>query len=505
MTVYDPAIYRTVVAENGGVDRKFHSVNKLLIDMAAAGMIGLHVGDDPPGDTTVVWLDLTLPENGNGQAKVYQTGNWITLTPEYFFVHYGVSTAAAAASALAAANSASAAEGFKDQTAADALSTAADVVSADAAKDAAEAAQAAAEAALAATEIAADNFDDVYLGAKASDPTLDNDGNALVEGQLYWNTSSNSLKVYDGAAWQAYSAAAGITSLVEDSSPQLGGNLDLNGHVITGLEIGTNVQAQSSNLDSWSMVVPSDYLTTTAAAAAYQPVNSTLTSLAGASANGVSLVTAADYAAMRALLDLEAGTDFLSPSAIAAAYQAISARLTDIAGLAVTDGNIIVGNGTTWVAESGATARTSLGLGTGDSPQFTGVNVGHGSDTPLSRSAAGVIAVAGIPLYPQIPQVSLSTATTLDATHANCHLLHPSSDNNARTFTIDSNTNLALPLGTVFVFVNKINTLSIAITSDTLTWAPTGGTGTRQLAANGIATAMKIGSTEWIISGVGLS
>jgi hypothetical protein len=83
--------------------------------------------------------------------------------------------------------------------------------------------------------------------------------------------------------------------------------------------------------------------------------------------------------------------------------------------------------------------------------------------------------------------------------------LHPSSDNNARTFTIDSNTNLALPLGTVFVFVNKINTLSIAITSDTLTWAPTGGTGTRQLAANGIATAMKIGSTEWIISGVGLS
>ena len=45
-------------------------------------------------------------------------------------------------------------------------------------------------------------------------------------------------------------------------------------------------------------------------------------------------------------------------------YQPVSAALTAIAGLAVTDGNIIVGNGTTWVAESGATARTSLGLGT---------------------------------------------------------------------------------------------------------------------------------------------
>ncbi|MGN6772616.1 MAG: hypothetical protein ACTHJQ_22620 [Rhizobiaceae bacterium] len=47
-----------------------------------------------------------------------------------------------------------------------------------------------------------------------------------------------------------------------------------------------------------------------------------------------------------------------------AVYQASSSKLTDIAALAVTDGNVIVGNGTTWVAESGATARTSLGLGT---------------------------------------------------------------------------------------------------------------------------------------------
>lgn len=45
--------------------------------------------------------------------------------------------------------------------------------------------------------------------------------------------------------------------------------------------------------------------------------------------------------------------------------------LSPIAGLALTDGNFIVGDGTKWVAESGATARTSLGLGTGDSPEFT--------------------------------------------------------------------------------------------------------------------------------------
>src|SRR3990167_5274132 len=52
-----------------------------------------------------------------------------------------------------------------------------------------------------------------------------------------------------------------------------------------------------------------------------------------------------------------------------------SSKLGKIASLAVTDSNIIVGDGTNWVAESGATARTSLGLGTGDSPSFTGLTL----------------------------------------------------------------------------------------------------------------------------------
>lgn len=47
-----------------------------------------------------------------------------------------------------------------------------------------------------------DAFDDRYLGSKASDPTLDNDGNALLTGALYWNSSTNKLKIYSGSAWQ---------------------------------------------------------------------------------------------------------------------------------------------------------------------------------------------------------------------------------------------------------------------------------------------------------------
>jgi len=67
---------------------------------------------------------------------------------------------------------------------------------------AAQTAQTAAEAAQTAAETAADNFDDTYLGAKASDPSVDNDGDALTAGDLYFNTTNNVLRVYTGSAWQ---------------------------------------------------------------------------------------------------------------------------------------------------------------------------------------------------------------------------------------------------------------------------------------------------------------
>jgi hypothetical protein len=82
---------------------------------------------------------------------------------------------------------------------------------------------------------------------------------------------------------------------------------------------------------------------------------------------------------------------------------------------------------------------------------------------------------------------------------------HPAADNNARTFTIPANSSVPFPVGTVVPFHNEINTLSIAITTDTMTLIGAGSTGTRTLAANGFATATKVASTSWIIQGTGLS
>jgi hypothetical protein len=65
----------------------------------------------------------------------------------------------------------------------------------------------------------------------------------------------------------------------------------------------------------------------------------------------------------------------------------------------LADSEMIVGDGTTDpVAESGATLRTSIGVGTTDSPQFTGVNVGAASDTTITRGAAGLLEVEGVRL-----------------------------------------------------------------------------------------------------------
>ena len=66
----------------------------------------------------------------------------------------------------------------------------------------------------------------------------------------------------------------------------------------------------------------------------------------------------------------------------------------------LADGEMIVGDGTTDpVAESGATLRTSIGVGTGDSPQFTAINLGHASDTTLTRASSGNVSIEGNAIY----------------------------------------------------------------------------------------------------------
>ena len=105
----------------------------------------------------------------------------------------------AASSASAASTSASNASTSETNAASSATSAS------TSASNAATSATAAATSATAA-ETAYDNFDDRYLGPKASDPTVDNDGDALINGALYFNTTTNVIKYWDGSSWSAVEA-----------------------------------------------------------------------------------------------------------------------------------------------------------------------------------------------------------------------------------------------------------------------------------------------------------
>jgi len=108
--------------------------------------------------------------------------------------------------------------------------------------------------------------------------------------------------------------------------------------------------------------------------------------------------------------------------------------------------------------------------------------------------------------YLNVPINSQSAAYTTVLADSGKAILHPSTDANARTFTIDSNATVAYALGTVLTFINMTSqVVTVAITSDTMYLAGTGTTGSRTLAQYGMASAIKMTSTTWIISGSGLT
>jgi len=145
-------------------------------------------------------FDNTLSRDGSSpntmSADLDLNGNDITNVATITNASGVDVVAAAAASATAAAAS---------QTAAASSATAASSSQTAAASSATGAASSATGAASSATAAAAslDTFDDRFLGAKSSNPSVDNDGDALATGALYFHTGDNNMRVYNGSAWQA--------------------------------------------------------------------------------------------------------------------------------------------------------------------------------------------------------------------------------------------------------------------------------------------------------------
>jgi len=125
----------------------------------------------------------------------------------------------------------------------------------------------------------------------------------------------------------------------------------------------------------------------------------------------------------------------------------------------------------------------------------------------LSNKTAGVATATSTAAslgYLGIPQSATATTATLAIGDAGKHIYVTT---NSQTITIPANATVAYPIGTTIDFIAgaSATTVTIAITSDTMYLAGTGTTGSRTLAAHGMATAVKVAATTWYISGYGLT
>lgn len=228
-------------------------INTVAVNIVNVNLVGNSIGDVNTVAANIVDIQNAEENADDAAASAALAQEWATKTSSAVAGgEFSAKYHAQAASTSASNASTSASTATTQATNASSSATAA----------AGSASSAASSAAAAAASL--DSFDDRYLGAKSSAPTVDNDGNALITGALYYNTVAGKMNVYDGAQWieasaasQAilvvykYTATAGQTTFTGTDDGGLTLAYTVGSAIVTVngtiMEVGTDVTASSGS------------------------------------------------------------------------------------------------------------------------------------------------------------------------------------------------------------------------------------------------------------------
>jgi hypothetical protein len=352
----------------------------------------------------------------------------------------------------------------------------------------------AAAASAAAAAASYDSFDDRYLGAKSSAPSLDNDGNALVTGALYWNSVDNAMYAWSGSAWGSISSTAAIYRYKFVAT---GGETSVSGTDANGLTLSYIAGKEQVYLNGVLLVRGSDYTAST---------GTSITSLSALAASDVLEIitfTAFDLATAIDKTLFDAKGDIL------------------VATAADTPGKLTVGtNG--YILSANSSTATGLEWIANDTGDITGVTAGTGlsgggtSGTVTLSIDSTVATLTGTQTFTNktltTPTITQGTSTPTFTTNAYTlvsgdagKLLLASNSSTAGTVNIPTDATTNFETGTqITILLTGSGQLTIqAASSGTTTVYSTGATSTapKCRAQYSAITVLKTSANTWYAIG----
>ena len=310
-----------------------------------------------------------------------------------------------------------------------------------------------------------DNFDDRYLGSKSSAPSVDNDGDALITGAIYWNSSSNQMYAWTGSAWGSISSTADIYRFRYTAA---GGETTISGADDNGLTLSYIPGKEQVYLNGVLLARTSDYTASS---------GSSITSLAALAASDI--------------VEIITFTAFELADSIARSLFDAKGDLL-VGTSADTPGKVPVGTNGQYLQADSSTA-TGLTWATVPAPEVTLAGV----ETLTNKTLTD----------PKINQaIGTNTSTTYTFVLTDNNKFITSNNGSAQTLSIPTNASVAFPVGAridVAWITGAGQPTITAVTPGTTTILSTGATSTspKLRAVNSVASAVKIATDTWLVTG----